>query len=117
MVHMMVIKAKINHLKDNARKVGIKMIPERKTKLQKTKTVRDGVKMVLVMELTKEMELLTSIKIMMDLKTGLPMERMIIVETTINLKIDIFKKVTETDANETELLTMILKSKTPKTRL
>ena len=113
----MVIKAKINHLKDNARKVGIKMIPERKTKLQKTKTVRDGVKMVLVMELTKEMELLTSIKIMMDLKTGLPMERMIIVETTINLKIDIFKKVTETDPNEMEPLTVILKSKTSKTRL
>ena len=114
---MMVIKAKINRLKDNARKVGIKMIPERKTKLQKTMTVRDGVKMVLVMELTKEMELLTSIKIMMDLKTGLPMKRKIIVETKTNLKIDIFKKVIKTDPNEMELLTAILKSKTPKTRL
>jgi len=93
------------------------MIPKGKTELHKATTVKTGVKMVHVMELTKEMELLTSIKIIMDLKTDLLMERMIIVETTINLKIDIFKKVTETDPNEMEPLTVILKSKTPKTRL
>ncbi len=52
----MVIKTKINHQKDNARKVGIKMIPEGKMELHMTTTARDVVKMVLVMELTKVMK-------------------------------------------------------------
>ena len=90
---MMVIKAKINHLKDNARKVGIKMIPERKTKLQKTKTVRDGVKMVLVMELTKEMELMTLNQTILELKMRLSMVHIILTKTIRST--DIIKNMIE----------------------
>ncbi len=111
------LKKKIKIKVEEVSKFWIKMILKGKTELHKTTTVKSGVKMVLIMELAKEMELLTSIKIMMDLKTGLPMKRKIIVETKTNLKIDIFKKVIKTDPNEMELLTAILKSKTPKTRL
>jgi hypothetical protein len=91
------------------------MIPTGKTELQRITKVKDGVKMVLVMELTRETELLTSMLTMMDLKTGLSMEQMIDIETKISRQIDILRKAIETDPREMELQTVILKSKSLKT--
>ena len=91
------------------------MIPTGKTELQKIMMVKDGAKMVLVMELTRETELLTSTLIVKDLKTGLLMEQMIDIETKTSRQIDILRKVIETDPREMELQTVILKSKTLKT--
>jgi len=86
-----------------------------KTELQRITKVKDGVKMVLVMELTRETELLTSMLTVMDLKTGLSMEQMIDIETKISRQIDILRKAIETDPREMELQTVILKSKSLKT--
>jgi hypothetical protein len=90
---MMAIKAKINHQKNNAREIGIKMIPDGKMELHMTTTVREGVKMGLVMELTKEMELLTLNQTILDLKMRLSMVHIILTKT-IRSK-DIIKNMIE----------------------
>jgi hypothetical protein len=79
---MMTIATKINRQEDNTRKFGIKMIPIGKTELQRIMKVKDGVKMVLVMELTRETELLATMLTVMDLKTGLSMEHIILMKKT-----------------------------------
>ena len=78
----MTIATKINRQADNTRKFGIKMIPTGKTELQRIMMVKDGAKMVLVMELTRETELLTSTLTMMDLKIGLSMVLIILMKKT-----------------------------------
>ena len=85
------LKKKIKIKVEEVSKFWIKMILKGKTELHKTTTVKSGVKMVLVMELTKEMELLTSTKIIMELKMRLSMAHVILMKI-IDL-IDILKNM------------------------
>jgi hypothetical protein len=111
------LKKRIKTKVKDARKFWIKTTLIGKTELLKIVTVKERIRMVLVMEPTIETEQLILMLTLMDLKTGLSMERMIIIETKIIRQIDILRKVTEANPREMELLTVILKSKTLKTRL